>query len=419
MLEYFYKEKRTLVDFRRGPLGPLFDGLARHLKESGYSFHTCQSTLGQCCGFNAFLIEKGITRARAITPALADAFLAAYVAHIQSPDGLYIATHSVRRSLKLLSNYLVATGVVRPAVVKPAKSPYSWMLNPYLKYLLEERQLSAVHIQRLARILHAFLKSLKGEVAREGMKSLRADRVEAHFKSHLKDSQENLRCLASALRGFLQFCARNKYTGEDLSIVIPSLPHYRLASLPRGMEDSDIQKILDTIPQNTPNGSRNYAIMLLLMAYGIRARQAALLTLDDVNWPASTIRIRELKGGKEVVVPLLEAVGEAVLRYLQKRPDSIHREVFLSVFGPHRPLSGQAISQIVQNAMAKAHVHMLRGGASTFRHSWAIRALAHDSPIKAIADVLGHRSIDTTFIYAKADLKALRQVAMPWPGRRV
>ena len=89
------------------------------------------------------------------------------------------------------------------------------------------------------------------------------------------------------------------------------------------------------------------------------------------------------------------------------------------MFGPHRPLSGQAISQIVQNAMAKAHVHMLRGGASTFRHSWAIRALAHDSPIKAIADVLGHRSIDTTFIYAKADLKTLRQVAMPWPGRRV
>jgi integrase/recombinase XerD len=419
MLEYFYKEKRTLVDFRRGPLGPLFDGFARHLKESGYSQHTCQGTLGQCCVFNAFLIEKGITRARAITPALADTFVAGYVVHIQSPDGLYCATHMVRRSLRLLFEYLTATGIVKPVVVKPVKTLYSWMLNPYLKYLREECQLSDGHIQRLSRTLTVFLQGLKGDVARERMKTLGHDIVEAHFKSHLKDSQENLRCEASALRGFLRFCALHKYTAEDLSIVIPSLPRYRLSSLPRGMEDSDIQKILNTIDPDTPEGARDYAIMLLLMAYGIRAKQAALLTLDDINWPASTIRIRELKGGKEVVVPLLEAVGEALLRFLQRRPDSIHREVFLAKRGPHRPLSGLAISAIVRRAMLKAHVHTNRGGSSTLRHSWAIRALAHDSPIKAIADVLGHRCIDTTFIYAKADLKTLRQVAMPWPGRQV
>ena len=129
MLEYFYKEKRTLVDFRRGPLGPLFDGFARHLKECGYCQHTCQNALGQCCTYNAFLIENGITRAGSITPALADAFVAGYVAHIKSPDGLYIATHSVRRSLRLLSEYLIATGTIKPVIVKPAKFPYSWILE--------------------------------------------------------------------------------------------------------------------------------------------------------------------------------------------------------------------------------------------------------------------------------------------------
>ncbi len=53
-------------------------------------------------------------------------------------------------------------------------------------------------------------------------------------------------------------------------------------------------------------------------------------------------------------------------------------------------------------------------GSKTLRHSWAIRALAHDNSIKAIADILGHRYLDTTYIYAKTDLKTLRQVAMPW-----
>jgi integrase/recombinase XerD len=418
MLEYFYKEQRTLADFRRGPLGPHFDGFSRRLKESGYSSSAGLDILRQCCQFNVFLIEKGISHARAITPTFADSFVAAYLAHIQSPDGFYIANLSARRALKHLFNYLIMVGAIKRPVVKAAKAPYSWMLDPYLKYLREERQLTTVHIQRLTLKLHAFLKSLKGNVARERMKTLRAQWIESHIKEHLNDSRENLKCLASTLRGFLRFCVRQGYTKEDLSLVIPSIPSYRLASLPKGMEESDVHKVLNTIRQDSPRGSRDYAILLLLMAYGIRAKQAAELVLDDINWPRSTIRIRALKGGKEVVLPLLEAVGEAILRFLRYRPDSIYREVFLSMRAPYAPMSGLAISQIVRKAMRKADVRKPRGGANTFRHSWAIRALAHDSPMKAIADVLGHRSLDSAFIYAKADLKALRQVAMPWPGRQ-
>ena len=84
---------------------------------------------------------------------------------------------------------------------------------------------------------------------------------------------------------------------------------------------------------------------------------------------------------------------------------------------PFRPLNGGAISVIVQKHMKKAGVKTPGSGTRTLRHSWAIRALAHNSAIKSIADVLGHRYIDTTFIYAKADLNSLREVAMPWPGK--
>jgi integrase len=111
-------------------------------------------------------------------------------------------------------------------------------------------------------------------------------------------------------------------------------------------------------------------------------------------------------------------VGEAIIGYLHHRPESPLREVFLSVRAPFFALNGLDISHLVRVYMAKAKVKKPKSGSTTLRHSWAIRALAQDSPMKAIADVLGHRCLNTTFIYAKADLKTLRQVVMPWPKGR-
>jgi integrase len=175
------------------------------------------------------------------------------------------------------------------------------------------------------------------------------------------------------------------------------------------MEDAALERILKVIPKGTSVGARDTAIMLLMMAYGIRGKSAAELLLEDIDWRRSTIRI---------VLPLLDAVGEAIISYLHHRPESQLREVFLSVRAPFLHLNGLAISHLVREYMTTAGVKTPKSGSTTFRHSWAIRALAHDSPMKAIADVLGHRCLDTTFIYAKADLKTLRQVAMAWPEGR-
>jgi integrase len=183
------------------------------------------------------------------------------------------------------------------------------------------------------------------------------------------------------------------------------------------MEDQALEKMLKAIPKDTLIGARDYAVMIIMMAYGIRGISAAQLLLDDIDWQHSKIRIRAQKGGKEVLLPLMEPVGEAVIRYLKHRPAGTpFREVFLSARAPFRPLDGGAISRIVQWRLKRAGVKTPGSGSRTLRHSWAIRALAHDSSIKSIADVLGHRYIDTTFIYAKSDLNSLREVALPWPG---
>lgn len=418
MLEYWYKERRTLADFRRGPLGPYMDGLAARLKERGYSRSFAIQVLGNCCLLNSFLIDQRITRGKEVTLAHFDSFIDAYLADFRTASRRYAGRGYVWCHLKHLVSYLVDEGVMTPPAPKPLPTQYRWVLEPYLHYLHEERQLKANTIQNYRQTLCRFLDGLGERATRKGIKTLKAEDVEAYIKQHIKESPENLRNLAGYLRGFLRFCAIRGYVAKDFSGVIPSVPSYRLASLPKGMEDTDLQRILNVIPKGTAVGARDTAIMLLMMAYGIRGMSVVELRLEDIDWQRSTILIRARKGGKEVLLPLLEAVGEAIIQYLHHRPETRLREVFLSVKAPHFPVTGQDISIIVRKHMTNAGVKKPKNGSNTLRHSWAIRALAQDSPMKAIADVLGHRCLNTTFIYAKADLKMLRQVTMPWPEER-
>lgn len=419
MLEHWFKERRTLVDFRRGPLGNYFDGFAAHLKKRGYSPSTGRIILSRSCLFNDWLIENRISDCRKITETHVKAFLGKYLENVRTTHR-YKPYDASRQSLERLISFLVETKIIEPFPPEALpETPYSRLLAGFLQHLRDGNNLDEGTIGNHRRHICAFLKGLeKDDVGTKGV-FLNPENMDTYIKEHLRTSPENLRRLSTTLRKFLRFCASSGYTSTDLSGLIPSIPSYRQASLPRGMEDSALERMLKSIPRDTMSGARDYAIMLLLMAYGIRGKSVASLLLEDIRWQSSTIRIRAQKGGKEVVLPLLDAVGEAILDYLRKRPEDIpYREVFLAIKAPFRPVNSGIISVIVNGYMKSAGVKVPHSGSSTLRHSWAIRALAHDSPIKAIADVLGHRYIDTTFIYAKADLKMLRYVAMPWPKGR-
>jgi integrase/recombinase XerD len=417
-LELWFKERRTLVDFRRGPFGSHFDGFAAYLKAAGYSRPRALQILAKCCQFNAFLIDRGFTSCERLSEPLIDSFLDVSLENFRTTADSYSPRANVRVALKRLFLYLVEAKALESLKPKAIKKPYSWILDPYLRHLRNECELSEVTIQRASVQIGSFLEGLRQKVRRNRFKALQADTVESCIKEHFKNSPENQSSLTGTLRRFFRYCALRGYTRADFSGLIPSVRHYRHASLPKGMEDSALERVLNAIDKDSPAGARDYAILVLMMAYGIRGISAAELLLDDIEWQQSRIRIRAQKGGKEVMLPLLEPVGEAVIRYLQHRfAQTPFREVFLSTKAPFRPLNSFAISRIVQRYMKKAGVEAPGAGARTLRHSWAIRALAHNSPIKSIADVLGHRCINTTFIYAKADLKALREVSMPWPKK--
>ena len=417
-LEYWFKERRTIVDFRRGPLGPHFDGFAAYLNAKGYSHNWGSRTLAKCCLFNAFLIDQGITKCEELSESLIDSFLDVYFENFRNAAACYAPRTNARGMLKRLFLYLTEIQVFEPPKPRPIKKRYSWILDPFLRYLRDECELSETTIQRACRQVGSFLEALRQKVARNRFKALSAETVESYIKHHLKSSRENLASLTGSLRRFFRYCASHGYTRADFSGLLPAVRYYRHASLPKGMEDSALERVLNAIPKESPTGIRDYAIVVLMMAYGIRGISAAELLLDDIDWQHSRIRIRAKKGGKEVVLPLMKAVGEAIIGYLRHRfSETPFREVFLGTKAPFRPLSSLAISGIVRRYMEKAGVKPPGGGSATLRHSWAIRALAHDTSIKSIADVLGHRYIDTTFIYAKADLKALREVVMPWPKK--
>ena len=417
MLETYYEDKRALSNYRREPLGPYFDGFADYFTKKGYAQSSLPKMFKRCSRFNVFLMDRGISNAQSINRLWVEHFLVFYVPSLKgTSDYKRTAEIDTKCALNHLFAYLVEIGVLQPEITRQVVTRYSWLMEPYMKYLHEERQLTHVWTQTVQNKLTLFLESLGDQASPETMKALRAEVIEEFIKKNLENSRDNLRLLASALRGFLRFCFRNGFTDFDLSGVIPTIPQYRLSSLPRGMNDPILKRILRSVPRKTPSGLRDYAILLLMMAYGIRGKRVSELLLEDIYWNQSTIRIRSMKGGKEVILPLLEPVGESILQYLRHRPKNRFREVFLSSRAPFRFLTGLAISQIAQKYMVKAKAKTSRSGSSTFRHSWAIRALAHDTPMKAIADVLGHRYLDTTYIYAKADLKTLRQVAMPWVG---
>lgn len=416
-LEYWFKERRTLTDFRRGPLGSHFDGFARYLKARGYSKHWGGEILGKCCQFNAFLIDQGITKCEELSESLIDSFLDVYLENVRT-SASYSPKLKPTWALKRLFLYLIEVKAFTPPKPKPIKKPYSWILEPYLQHLRTECDLSEVTIQRACVQVSSFLQVLQERVRCDRFKALGAEAFEGYIQEHLKNSRENPTSLCGTLRRFFRYCASNRYTRADFSGLIPFVRRYRHASLPKGVEDSALDRVLKAIDRDSAVGARDYAIAVLMMAYGIRGISAAELLLDDIDWQQSRIRIRAQKGGKEVMLPLLEPVGEAMIRYLQHRFfETPFREVFLTTKAPFRPLSSVAISMIIRRYMKKAGVEAPGAGSRTLRHSWAIRALAHDSPIKSIADVLGHRYIDTTFIYAKADLKALREVSMPWPEK--
>lgn len=217
--------------------------------------------------------------------------------------------------------------------------------------------------------------------------------------------------LCSVLRVFIRYSWREQLIHSDLSGTIESPKIYRLSKIPRSITWDEVRRMLSAVDRRTPGGKRDYAILLLLVTYGLRAREVAELRLDDIDWDRERLLVPERKAGHSTAYPLSSIVGQAIIEYLPVRPKTEDRHLFFRALAPYRPYTYNAISGRVSHYLRRAGIPVSRPGSHTLRHTCVQRLLDSGFALKVIGDYVGHRSADSTEIYTKVSVEALRDIA--------
>jgi integrase/recombinase XerD len=225
--------------------------------------------------------------------------------------------------------------------------------------------------------------------------------------------------LGSALRSYLRFRALSDGDRVDALVsAVPTVAQWRLATVPAYLTPDEVARFLDTFDRHTASGQRGYAMARCLVDMGLRAGEVAAIQLDDLNWCDGTLIIGRGKSRRADVLPLPVPTGKAIVQYLREaRPQSKNRALFLRHRAPlNTPITAEFVRGAVRRAYARCGLAGRFTGTHVLRHSAAVRMRCAGASLKEIADVLRHRSLDTTMIYSKVDLPKLAAVAAPWPG---
>ena len=393
-----------------GPLAAHIGAFAKSRSAQGYapdSIHR-QVLLAAC--FSRWLKQKGV-RLRYVSSDHPSRYLRYRARRVRSYPGDAAA-------LRHLIEFLRREGVIAGEKISTCRlTPAERCAQAYAQHLCEARALARATIVTYVPFIREFLTDRFGDRpvmlsrlnARDIMRFVQRQAAHLHLK--------RAKLLTCALRSFLRYA---RYRGEvtlDLAAAVPVVANWSMPSIPRAIEADQVRQLLASIDRCTAIGRRDYAILLLLARLGLRSGEVAFLELDDIAWDAGTVSVRG-KGSQRTALPLPTDVGEAIVAYLRHgRPRSTGRRVFLRSKAPIRGFLSQcAIGSIVRHALQRAGIQAPTTGAHQFRHGLATQMLRHGASLTEIGEVLRHRSLQTTTIYAKVDLKALRTLALPWPG---
>lgn len=319
-----------------------------------------------------------------------------------------------RRGLRLLLEFLVDEHVVEAAQPAP-QSELDALLGDYFRWLIEERGLAETTVLRYHNCARRFLELRTDAGGVMDVASLTGVEVTAFL---LAEAQ---RCSVGAakgrvaeLRALLRYLYLRGSTPTLLSGSIPPVAGWHDTGIPATLSRGDVAALLDSCDRTTASGLRDYAMLMLLARLGMRSIEVARLELGDIDWRAGEIRIRG-KARRVERMPLPVDVGAAVSAYLvDGRPRTQHRGVFLTLRAPIRGVRADLLGDVVGRACLRAGLPEV--GAHRLRHALATALLSDGVPLIDISQVLRHRDLATTAIYAKVDLASLREVALPWPG---
>ncbi len=302
---------------------------------------------------------------------------------------------------------------VLPAEQPPAATcPTETLLGSFERYLLAERGLAAGTASGYVWNVRRFLDGLPA--GRDLAEVTAAEVTGAVLRESAAGAVSTTQNFVAALRSFLRFGFVEGLVALDLAPAALAVTGRRRSSLPRGISQQDAAALLGSCDRRSALGRRDYAMILMLLRLGLRRGEVASLRLDDVDWRAGELLVHG-KGGREDRLPLPADVGEAIAGYLQRgRPRGEHREVFLRARAPFEPIVSGTVSSTVRRACRRAGIAEV--GAHRLRHTVACEMVAAGVPLVEIAQVLRHRSLQSTAVYARVDVEQLRLLAAPWPG---
>ena len=414
MLEHWFKRPQTVDRIRSSWLGPAIEQYAAWRTERGHVARNLAHSVPILLRFGSFSQERGATSYSDL-PSHVDPFVQAWVGrsdHRRVPGPFRPRLiGEIRWPIEEMLR-LVVPGFVGHARRRVHHEPFADCVPGFFAYLRSERGLREETIRHYVHHLRPFEIYLRDI----GLGDLHAlspivvsgfltDRSRALHRTGVRD-----RC--GVLRVFLRYLQRQGILVRDLSGSVEAPPVYRLASIPRSITWDEVQRMLDTVDRRTIVGRRDYAMLLLLVTYGLRAREVAALRLDDVDWRHDRLRVPERKAGHSTAYPLSPLVGQAILEYLQKgRPTTSSRHIFFRTLAPGAPITHSAVSCRAAHYLRQAGIVVPRPGSHTLRHTCVQRLVDAGWPLSSIGDYVGHRSPASTEIYSKVAIETLREVA--------
>jgi len=409
MIDYFNPRPEDLLPFKTGPLATHLDGFAALLVQRRYCKRDGWRKFRLAADLSGWLEQKHL-RASELDEKKITVFLKAWWKTTPQRCGdLITSTLLLRqlRELRIISN---------PAASSPPGF-IGLMEQDYRNFLIQERGFMPATVEQYLLVMRRFL-SHQSQSGKVRLKNLCASDVTA-FVSHdsSRRGHRSTQLMATALRNLLGYVFLKGQTAINLAGAVPRVAGGRLSELPRFLEPAQVERILRRCNRRHRAGRRDYAILLLLARLGLRSSEVTGLELEDIDWNAGTLRIRG-KGARLDRLPLPREVGQAIADYLQKgRPPCSSRRVFIQCCAPYECLAGSStMGGIVRRALARAGLNPPHQGAHLLRHSLATRMLRSGASLLQIGQVLRHQQSQTTEIYAKVDLDALRALAQPWPG---
>lgn len=421
MIEQFFGRAAAIEQHRNAPMvGPYLDGVVTKLADDGYSLATVRRYIYACEAFGRFLVAHGV-ELRDISETHVEAFLRE-VARERTWRGVPVdavaAVHGRRPPLELLVTHLRTGGIIATALTDApgVEPPGHALLVSYLDFLRQHRGLGEATIGQHALHVGRFLRYLGGAATMRELTSSELDGFVVECGRWR--SRRSIGRVSAALRGFLRYLYLAGQIERDLVSAVATPRVYRLETVPRSLPWTTVRTLLATPDRATAAGRRDYAILVLLAVYGMRACEVAGLALDDIDWRGSRLRIPRAKGRAASWYPLHPDAGAAVVDYLRRgRPDSACRQIFLTISAPARPFArSSGISNIVARHLQRAGIAAPHWGAHTLRHSRAVHLLGAGFSLTAIGDLFGHGNARSTFVYAKAALEDLRAVGLEVTG---